>query len=174
MYRSILFIVACGFAVGCHFDKDDDDEFDDEECNCEDEPRRPSSGGRSGTGGASGGSSAASCGGDGAGEGSGGAAPGGAGTGGSATGGAPPLAPCSREADCQAGFNCDLALGVCTPSDTETCGELTTEDACDERPDCELVYAGVNCSCGPGCECVGGEQGCICASFEFFRCEPVE
>jgi hypothetical protein len=36
-----------------------------------------------------------------------------------------------------------------------------------------VVYAGVSCSCGPDCHCVGGEAGCICESFEFFRCEPV-
>jgi hypothetical protein len=65
-----------------------------------------------------------------------------------------------------------VARGVCTPSDVETCGELTTEAACDERTDCLPIYAGTGCSCGPDCQCIGGEPGCICTSFEFFRCEP--
>jgi hypothetical protein len=85
-----------------------------------------------------------------------------------------PLTPCSKEADCAAGFNCDAALGKCTPGDYETCGELATEAACGVRIDCKVVYAGVNCSCGPDCHCVGGEAGCICESFQFFRCEPVD
>jgi len=175
MHRSILFVLVCGFAVGCHFEEKDP--FDDDECLCEEEPQRPGLGGKPAKGGeGGGGSSGAGCGG----EGSGSGGSGGEGSGGNGTGGAPPPppppppTPCSKEADCKPGFNCDFERGVCTPSDTETCGELTTEDACDERPDCKLVYAGVNCSCGPSCECVGGEPGCICASFEFFRCEPVE
>jgi hypothetical protein len=83
------------------------------------------------------------------------------------TGGAP---PCSQEGDCAPGTNCDRAQGICLPSDHETCEELTLEAECTTRADCETVYAGVDCSCGRNCVCVGGQPGCVCKSFEFFEC----
>lgn len=79
---------------------------------------------------------------------------------------------CAVEADCIAGFNCDLATKSCLPAAHETCGELANEAACVGRDDCVPSYAGVDCSCGPDCTCKGGEPGCVCESFEFFRCEP--
>ena len=33
--------------------------------------------------------------------------------------------------------------------------------------------AGVDCSCGQGCECQPGEPGCVCQSFEFFHCKAL-
>ena len=86
----------------------------------------------------------------------------------------PPPVPCVEESDCEPGFNCDYERSVCAPADAETCGELTTEAACDERDDCVTVYAGTNCSCGPECSCIGGEPGCVCETFEFFRCVVLE
>lgn len=82
-------------------------------------------------------------------------------------------AECSAEADCLAGFNCDVATKSCLPAAHETCGELENEAACLGRDDCAPSYAGVDCSCGPDCTCKGGEPGCVCSSFEFFRCELV-
>jgi hypothetical protein len=79
---------------------------------------------------------------------------------------------CADEAECAPGFNCDAERGTCTPAASgETCAEIADEAACAQRPDCTLVYAGVDCSCGAGCECVGGEPNCVCEAFEFFRCE---
>jgi len=86
----------------------------------------------------------------------------------------PPATPCDAEQDCEPGFNCDYEAAVCVPADAETCAELTTEEACTNRNDCTPIYAGVNCSCGADCECVGGEPGCICESFEFFVCRVAE
>jgi hypothetical protein len=79
--------------------------------------------------------------------------------------------PCDSEDDCQPGFNCAFDAQECQPADEETCGELTTEAACTHRSDCTPIYAGINCSCGPDCECRGGEPGCVCESFGFFGCE---
>lgn len=81
---------------------------------------------------------------------------------------------CADESECQAGFNCDADRSTCTPATGETCAELADEALCAERTDCTVVYAGVSCSCGANCECVGGEPNCVCESFEFFRCEPTE
>jgi hypothetical protein len=85
-------------------------------------------------------------------------------------GGTPKPMPCSVESDCARGYNCDTTRGECLPTDAETCPELTTEASCSVRKDCTTVYAGTNCTCGPDCECTGGEPGCICERFEFFRC----
>ncbi|HKY37864.1 MAG TPA: hypothetical protein VJN18_18100 [Polyangiaceae bacterium] len=86
----------------------------------------------------------------------------------------PPATPCEAEQDCDPGFNCDYEAGVCAPADAETCGELMTEESCTNRTDCKPIYAGVNCSCGTDCECVGGQPGCVCESFEFFVCQAAE
>lgn len=86
----------------------------------------------------------------------------------------PPRVPCEAERDCEPGFNCDLEAQSCLPADAETCAELLDAESCTTRADCTPIYAGVNCSCGADCECVGGEPGCICESFRFFACQPVE
>jgi hypothetical protein len=96
------------------------------------------------------------------------------GTAGAAAGGevgAEPPDACDRERDCAAGYNCDIERRECLPADEETCGELETEAACTHRSDCTPIYGGTNCSCGPDCECKGGEPGCVCQSFQFFACE---
>jgi hypothetical protein len=82
--------------------------------------------------------------------------------------------PCAEERDCAPGYNCDAGSRQCLPSEQETCGELTSEQACNNRRDCAPVYGGINCSCGADCECVGGEPGCVCESFEFFACRAGE
>lgn len=79
-------------------------------------------------------------------------------------------AACTTEVDCAEGFNCDSARSTCAPSAAPTCGELDAEAECLQRSDCAPVYAGVGCSCGADCTCKGGEPGCVCESFEFFRC----
>jgi len=81
-------------------------------------------------------------------------------------------ASCSAEIDCDASMNCDSARSTCVPSGAPTCGEVTNESDCVARADCSPIYAGVDCSCGADCVCQGGEPGCVCESFEFFRCEP--
>ena len=70
-----------------------------------------------------------------------------------------------------AGFTCDAARQTCIPLAEPTCADLGDEAACPARPECTVVYAGVECSCGPDCACKGGEPGCVCQKFEFFRCE---
>ena len=82
-----------------------------------------------------------------------------------------PAASCAQESDCDAGFNCEEEL--CLPADEERCSELAEEQLCSERNDCEATYAGVDCSCGAECTCMGGEPGCVCESFEFFACVEV-
>lgn len=69
------------------------------------------------------------------------------------------------------GFNCDMARSTCGPAPEPTCAELETELECVGRGDCVPIYAGVGCSCGVDCTCKGGEPGCVCQSFEFFRCD---
>ncbi len=81
---------------------------------------------------------------------------------------------CAEEKECDLGTNCDKSVALCLPADEETCGELSDEAACVARTDCEPVFAGVNCSCGPDCSCIGGAPGCVCDSFEFFRCEATQ
>jgi hypothetical protein len=196
MRWSILFTLACGCSIsGCHIEKLDCD--DDEHGHCcpapwEEEARpSPADGGDrpTGTGGkrgridGSGGSSEAG----GANAASGGAPAEGAGGASTSAGGASTSAgganddagaskvmPCTVESDCARGYNCDAARGQCLPSDAETCPELTTEASCSARKDCTTVYAGTNCTCGPDCQCTGGEPGCICERFEFFRCAAIQ
>lgn len=83
-----------------------------------------------------------------------------------------PSATCDEQTDCGEGFVCDDALATCIPG-IAACEDLETEAACSARSDCEPVYAGIDCSCGPDCTCIGGEPGCVCESFEFFACSPV-
>ena len=82
---------------------------------------------------------------------------------------------CSTDADCAEGFVCDEPQNSCVPAQTPppTCADMQTEVECVEFGGCEPIYAGVDCSCGPDCECTGGEPGCVCESFEFFKCEEV-
>ena len=178
MHRSIWVLLACVAPVGCHFEEcwDDDGDWDDDHhCGCDNSHDGHDSHGSGGN--AAGGAAGASPTGHMTGTGGQSDAPD-SGTGPSASGGRPttppPPAPCSKEEDCEPGFNCDFTRGKCTPTDAETCGELVHEASCSVRSDCKEVYAGVNCSCGPDCHCVGGEAGCICERFEFFRCEPAD
>jgi hypothetical protein len=80
---------------------------------------------------------------------------------------------CASDAECGAGLTCDESLQSCVPGEDPppACDALKTEAECSERADCTPVYAGVDCTCGAGCECQAGQPGCVCASFEFFRCE---
>lgn len=201
--RNLLIFLGVLGASGCNIEAwdhcDDEDRDEDGHCCHHDHHHgdRPGSGGsgngsggRSGSGPSGGGTSSGgsasgqggnlSSGGDpssGGNTSSGGSGPGGAVSSGGAVGsggsGAGPL-PCDEERDCEQGFNCDFEQGICAPADFETCGELASEPACRVRVDCRTIYAGTNCSCGPDCECEGGEPGCICETFEFFRCAPVE
>jgi hypothetical protein len=77
---------------------------------------------------------------------------------------------CTVDSDCPSGSQCDASSGHCVASPT-TCADLANEATCSARADCMPIYAGVDCSCGPDCTCQGGEPGCVCQSFEFFRCE---
>jgi len=85
-----------------------------------------------------------------------------------------PGVACEDESSCEPGFNCDPALSLCTPTDRELCSELTDEATCADRDDCMSTYAGIDCTCGPDCTCMGGEPNCVCERFEFHTCEDVE
>lgn len=100
-----------------------------------------------------------------------------AGTGNSAgrgSGSKPVPTKCAKESDCERGFNCDYERKECVAAGAETCAELSSEADCDHRNDCVSIYAGTDCSCGAECTCIGGEPGCVCQSFAFFTCDPLE
>jgi hypothetical protein len=166
MTRTVIFAIVCASSLGaCHIRNLEDCEDDDwSEAGRPDRPDPPrGSGGSDSSSGGSGASSGAD-----------GSETGGSGSNGSGTGGSegnPGPTACAEEADCPRGYNCDYESGVCAPSDAETCGELASEESCDNRNDCTTVYAGINCSCGPECACIGGEPGCVCESFAYFACE---
>lgn len=84
-----------------------------------------------------------------------------------------PAIACEDESSCDPGFNCDPERSLCMPADLERCSELTDEAACAERSDCISRYAGIDCSCGPDCTCMGGEPNCVCERFEFHACADV-
>ncbi|HKO51937.1 MAG TPA: hypothetical protein VJV79_29715 [Polyangiaceae bacterium] len=170
MNTSILFAVVCAASsVACEIScLEGDCDWDDE---CSEE--HPNQGGSGNASGASGGRDA-----------SGGNQPGSSGNSGDAggtanaagkSGGSRPVpSSCSKESDCERGFNCDYERRECVPAGAETCPELSIEADCDNRNDCKSIYAGTNCSCGAECTCIGGEPGCVCQSFSFFTCEPLE
>jgi hypothetical protein len=60
------------------------------------------------------------------------------------------------------------------PPPPPECLELADETACTERTDCEPIYAGTDCSCGPDCTCIGGEPGCVCESYGYLVCVDAE
>jgi hypothetical protein len=170
MTKLVICAAVCVISLGaCHIKNMEDCDDDWSSAGAPDLPDLPRGGRGGDSGNSSGGNGAAG------GTESSGTAGGTAGSDGSGTGGtdaAPPApTPCAAETDCPRGFNCDYERGECTPADAETCGELSTEEACDNRNDCMTVYAGTNCSCGPECACIGGEPGCVCESFAFFACE---
>jgi hypothetical protein len=80
------------------------------------------------------------------------------------------LPTCASDSECESGFVCDPSSGACVPEPAPTCSDWQSESECSAQSGCTPVYAGVDCSCGPDCVCVGGEPGCICAAFEFFAC----
>lgn len=84
---------------------------------------------------------------------------------------------CVCDDDCGEGLTCDEEHGSCVPGEDPaplTCEEVELEEDCTAREDCEPIYAGVNCSCGPDCQCQGDEPNCVCESYEYFVCAPVE
>ena len=174
MYKSVLFATVCAVSsLACEFTC-----FEDCDAASDESEDHQRAGGSAKAGASSGGKNAAG------GTSSTGTASGGTAacgdTGGTAnapgTGGqsVPPPAACAEESDCERGFNCDYERKQCVATGAETCAELRTEADCDNRNDCVSIYAGTDCSCGPECTCIGGEAGCVCESFEFFSCEPLE
>ena len=162
MYKSILLAAVCAMSsLACEITCIE---------NCDDhDTSSPHSAGGSGKAGTnhSGGSSATA-------NQSGGSANCGDGSAGSGNGSQPQATPCSKESDCERGFNCDYESKECVAAGAETCSELESETDCDNRNDCVSIYAGTDCSCGPECTCKGGEPGCVCEKFAYFSCEPVE
>jgi hypothetical protein len=85
---------------------------------------------------------------------------------------------CQQDADCGDGLTCDEEVGTCVPGEDPpppppTCAEIALEADCSARADCVPIYAGVNCSCGPNCECKGVEPNCVCERFDYFACAAV-
>lgn len=85
-----------------------------------------------------------------------------------------PAFACENESDCEPGFKCNADQALCLPADEERCSELDDEATCAERSDCQPTYAGVDCTCGPDCICMGGEPDCVCDHFEFFVCATID
>jgi hypothetical protein len=173
MIKSVLLSVVCATSsFACDVSCREDCDWSDD---CSEQHRSSRGGGN--TGGSSGGMNA-SAGTSATGNQLGGSASSGE-TGGTASsagrgsGSKPGSTRCDEESDCDRGYNCDYERKECVPAGAETCLELTTEVDCDNRNDCISIYAGVSCSCGPQCTCIGGEPGCVCQSFEFFTCEPL-
>ncbi|HTQ04876.1 MAG TPA: hypothetical protein VMI54_13515 [Polyangiaceae bacterium] len=54
------------------------------------------------------------------------------------------------------------------------CAELADQDACKLRADCQPIYAGTDCSCGPNCTCTDGDAGCTCEHFAYFACTALD
>jgi hypothetical protein len=148
MARSLVMAGVClAIATACNIESHEGDVND----SCGDAGaagQSAATGGGSGDGGSAGGAGATANGGNG---GSGGGS--GSGSGGSAA------------AAGRAG-----AAGAAGGSTPPTCADWTTELECVAQTGCEPVYAGVDCSCGADCACVGGEPNCVCSSFEFFEC----
>jgi hypothetical protein len=59
---------------------------------------------------------------------------------------------------------------VTPPPPPPTCAELADEAACKIRTDCQPIFAGTDCSCGPNCTCFDGAEGCTCEHFAYFTC----
>jgi hypothetical protein len=88
-------------------------------------------------------------------------------------GDAPPVCPSGTVpgiADgCYTGF-C-IPLAACDVPPPPSCEELTSETDCQARAgECQTLYTGINCSCGPGCSCEAQDAGCTCESFEYVAC----
>jgi len=162
MNKSVGWVVVCVLGLtGCTIERFDDDD-------CSDDFDRPTTGGKPAvvvTPGNEAGTKS-----DG-GSGGSGSEPS---RGGSSNAPTAPPKSCSKERDCEAGYNCDADTHECVPAEEETCAELETELACTHRSDCIPIYGGTNCSCGKDCECKGGEPGCVCESFQFFACQAAE
>lgn len=73
------------------------------------------------------------------------------------------------------GGSADSAAGSeSTPPPPPACAELPDEHACELRGDCQAIYAGTDCSCGPNCTCFDGTEGCTCEHFAYFACVALD
>ena len=145
MVLKLMVSLGCALSLtACHIETYEDEHGEDCDGAAGQSGKLPAAGGSSGT--ATGGSG---------GDGSGGSA-------GSASGGS---------AGAGSGGSAGSAVGGSAGASAATCADQQTEAACVVFGDCEPIYAGVDCSCGPDCACMGGEPGCVCASFEFFACQ---
>jgi hypothetical protein len=69
-----------------------------------------------------------------------------------------------------AGAEAGAAGAPAPPPPPPTCAELPDEVTCELRADCQPIYAGTDCSCGPNCTCFDGAEGCTCEHFGYVTC----
>ena len=68
----------------------------------------------------------------------------------------------------------DAGVPTPPPPPPPTCAELPDEVTCELRADCQPIYAGTDCSCGPNCTCFDGAEGCTCEHFAYFTCVALD
>jgi hypothetical protein len=73
---------------------------------------------------------------------------------------------------CELAAECHVPGEICTPD--FVCApppcQWLDETACATRADCIPVYGGTDCKDPNGGQCVGGQPGCVCASYGFVAC----
>lgn len=86
--------------------------------------------------------------------------------------------PSCEQTGCLEGFQCDAISLVCEACPSEgcplpACEVLPSESECSLREDCAAVYRGIDCHSPAGAEC-SEQVPCICDSFVFDACTPLE
>lgn len=76
---------------------------------------------------------------------------------------------CRRDEDCPGTDICDHLHGTCGPA-IVPCTEISVEETCVGRADCQAVYAGVNCRDAQGGACTSADPECTCETFSFAAC----
>lgn len=79
------------------------------------------------------------------------------------------VCPCDRDPDCPADQICNHRAGICEPPYV-ACDEVTDEAVCLERPECQAIYGGINCTDEGGGECTSSDPNCTCETFRFASC----
>jgi hypothetical protein len=82
---------------------------------------------------------------------------------------------CASDADCGDGLTCDEARSSCVPGEDPpppppSCAEITTEEACLARLDCDATYTGIGCEDPAGNSCTSNSANCVCDYFVFAAC----
>ncbi len=79
---------------------------------------------------------------------------------------------CERDEDCSGDQVCNHPQSTCEPPPV-FCEDITEEEACLARADCQAIYSGMNCTDTEGGECESGDPNCTCETFSFAVCVDV-